>query len=193
MIQVVKKATNEGSSQATTLQTTTPRFPDFHWSLYPVLLYELCIDIYIDIHTKKGMANIRKHANATMRNIYFDGDLLKAIKEKDPDFNLSAECNAMLKEKVELQKNEQAYTIVDPLGLSRNLTQSDKSPLRQRDGDHYRQSTLFETFASRDRRDEISRWVKSVNDTTTLNTIETNCKAMLGVAKTRRERIRVYA
>lgn len=128
------------------------------------------------------MANIRKHANATMRAIYFDGDLLKAIKEKQPGFNLSAEVNAMLKEKVELQKNEQALRI-DPLNL---LSRTEAHDVRVS-----RQSTLFETFAARDKRDEISAYVKTINDIPTLNTLEKNAKCMLGVAKTRRDVIRV--
>ena len=130
------------------------------------------------------MANTRKHANATMRNVYFDGDLLKAIKEKDPNFNLSAEVNAMLKEKAELQKNEQAI-MIDPLRLS-NLTQS--TP-RTACSNNTRQSTLFETFASRDRRDEIVKYIQSVKDTSTLNQIEQNAKCMLKVSETHRQRL----
>lgn len=113
-----------------------------------------------------------------------DWQVYQSFKEMVGDQNVSKELRAMIKDRVAQEKNEQALErTIDPLGLS-NLTQS-------RDN-HTRQSTLFETFASRDRRDEIHKFVHSVKETAMLNTIETNCKAMLGVAKVRREKL-VYS
>lgn len=99
--------------------------------------------------------------------------------------NISKELRAYIKERVDLEKNEQASQ-VDPLKLS-NLTQRTQGLLNQ--GTHYRQSTLFETFASRDRRDEIVKYIQSVKDTSTLNQIEQNAKCMLRVSETHRQKL----
>ena len=113
-----------------------------------------------------------------------DWQVYQSFKEMVGDQNVSKELRAMIKDRVAQEKNEQALErTVDPLGLSA-LTQSrDKNS---------RQSTLFETFAYRDRRDEINRYVKSIKDIPTLNTLVTNASCMLGVAKTHRDLIRVY-
>jgi hypothetical protein len=123
------------------------------------------------------MANIKKMDCPTLRNIYVDNTILKAIKEKDPDFNLSAECNAMLKEKYELQKNEQA---LDPLNIrnvgAANLVLPSNT----------RQTSLFEAFAEKDHRDAIVKYVQSIQDTLILNKIEKNAKCMLKVSQVHR-------
>lgn len=106
--------------------------------------------------------------------------------------NISKELRAYIKERVDLEKNEQATLEADPLNLS-NLTQRTRQGVETHHGTNTRQSTLFETFASRDRRDEISRFINSVGDTGMLNIIESNCKAMLRVSETRRQRlVKVY-
>lgn len=104
--------------------------------------------------------------------------------------NISKELRAYIKERVDLEKNEQALSselVVDPLNLS-ILTQ------RTNQGAYNpsitsRQSTLFEAFALRDKRDEISKFINTVNDTGTLNQLEQNAKCMLKVAETRRQRL----
>ena len=100
--------------------------------------------------------------------------------------NISKELRAYIKERVDLEKNEQALE-VDPLRLS-NLTQRNKTEAHD-ESKLYRQSTLFETFASRDRRDEIVKYIQSVKDTSTLNQIEQNAKCMLRVSETHRQKL----
>ena len=116
-------------------------------------------------------------------NVNFEASDYQAFETMVGKGNVSKEIRAFIKERVELQKNEQA-SMIDPLGLS-TLTQS-------RDN-HTRQSTLFETFAVKDRRDEIVRFVKEVKDVQTLNQLEQNCKCMLKVSETHRQKIRVHA
>jgi len=121
----------------------------------------------------------------TVYSFVADFDTFQQFKKMVGDQNVSRELRAMIKDRVSLQKNEQALE-VDPLRLS-NLTQRTQGLLNQ--GTSYRQSTLFETFASRDRRDEIVRYIKSVKDTTTLNQIEQNAKCMLRVSETHRQKL----
>lgn len=104
--------------------------------------------------------------------------------------NVSKELRAMIKDRVAQEKNEKA-PLADPLGLSA-LTQSNLHTYVSKDKNS-RQSTLFETFAVKDRRDEIVRFVKAVNDVQTLNQLEQNCKCMLKVSETHRQKIRVYS
>jgi len=121
----------------------------------------------------------------TVYSFVADFDTFQQFKKMVGDQNVSRELRAMIKDRVSLQKNEQALE-VDPLRLS-TLTQRTQGLLNQ--GTSYRQSTLFETFASRDRRDEIVRYIKSVKDTTTLNQIEQNAKCMLRVSETHRQKL----
>lgn len=113
-----------------------------------------------------------------------DYDIFQEFKKMVGDQNVSRELRAMIKDRVSLQKNEQARE-VDPLGLHSNLTQRGGRPL----SNNTRQSTLFETFASRDRRDEIVQYIQSVRDTVTLNRIEQNAKCMLRVSETHRQKL----
>lgn len=134
-----------------------------------------------------------KHRFTT--NVTFESEDYEQFEKLVGKGNVSKELRAFIKDRVTQQKNEQAHNgehVIDPLGLS-SLTQKHLLTYISKTEDKgSRQSTLFETFASRDRRDEIHRFVHSVNETAVLNQIETNCKAMLGVTKTRRERL-VYS
>ncbi len=114
-----------------------------------------------------------------------DYDTFQEFKKIVGDQNVSRELRAMIKDRVSLQKNEQASQ-VDPLRLS-NLTQSGASDTLM--CNNTRQSTLFETFASRDRRDEIVQYIQSVKDTGVLNRIEQNAKCMLKVSETHRQKL----
>jgi len=124
----------------------------------------------------------------TVYSFVADFDTFQEFKKMVGDQNVSRELRAMIKDRVALQKNEQAHDgeRIDPLRLS-NLTQSTQGPVNR--GTHYRQSTLFETFASRDRRDEIVKYIQSVKDTSTLNQIEQNAKCMLRVSETHRQKL----
>ena len=125
----------------------------------------------------------------TVYSFVADFDTFQEFKKMVGDQNVSRELRAMIKDRVSLQKNEQASQseqLVDPLNLS-NLTQSGASDTLM--CNNTRQSTLFETFASRDRRNEIVQYIQSVKDTGVLNRIEQNAKCMLKVSETHRQRL----
>lgn len=94
--------------------------------------------------------------------------------------NFSNEIRAFVKDRINLEKNEQAQA-VDPL----NLTGCLKKPYNN----NTRQSTLFESFAQNDHRDDIVKYIKSIKNTTQLNKIEQNCKCMLKVSEVHRRNI----
>ena len=134
-----------------------------------------------------------KHRFTT--NVTFESEDYEQFEKLVGKGNVSKELRAFIKDRVTQQKNEQAHNgehVIDPLGLS-SLTQKHLLTYISKTEDKgSRQSTLFETFASRDRRNEINSYVKSIKDIPTLNTLVQNASCMLGVAKTHRDVIRVY-
>lgn len=122
----------------------------------------------------------------TVVSFVADSESLKTFKDMVGDQNFSKEIRAMIKDRVKLEKNEQALPKVDPLNLARDTT----NPLMK--STDYRQSTLFETFARKDKRDEICSYIQSVKDPRALNQLEQNARCMLAVSQVRRKKL-VYS
>lgn len=123
--------------------------------------------------------------------VSLDFEYLEKFEEKHKG-ELSSYINRMLKEETELAKNEQAHE-VDPLNLCRNSVGTSSSELGKvwPLSNNTRQSNLFESFATKDHRDQIVKFVQSIEDTTILNKIETNARCMLKVSETHRSKIAV--
>lgn len=116
-------------------------------------------------------------------SIVVDYSTFQDFKKLVGDQNASKEIRAMIKDRVNLQKNEQALA-VDPLNLGL-VTKSGKSALST--SENTRQCTLFETFATGDRRDEISKYVNSIRDKPTIDKVWTHSKVMYDIADRRRK------
>jgi hypothetical protein len=110
--------------------------------------------------------------------VSLDYEYLKEFEQHSKG-KLSETINAVLREEYEKQKNEQPQC--DPLGLKFAVPKDKVS----------RQSSLFETFVTRDKRDEISKFVNQIPDIDKLNLLVANAQCMLSVSKTRRDKIRV--
>lgn len=101
--------------------------------------------------------------------------------------NVSKELRAFIKERVNLQKNEEAQRY-DPLGLCKSVTQSGQNEV-PRLSVNTRQSTLFEAFATKDRRNEINKLIESIEDKALIDKIWINSKVLYNVADTKRKRL----
>lgn len=114
--------------------------------------------------------------------ITFDKDELEAFEKLVGKGNVSNELRAFIKDRIRLEKNEQARTI-DPL----NLTGCLKKPYNN----NTRQSKLFEDFATKDRRPDISKYVDSIKDKQTLDRVWLNSKVLYNVVDTKRKRMAI--
>lgn len=90
---------------------------------------------------------------------------------------LSAQINAMLKDYVDHQKNEEAQEC-DPLSLKHRQSGSARLVINKE-----RQMTLFENF------DVLSKYVHSIDDVPKLAKIEKQGKVLHDLARTRKMRI----
>ena len=111
-----------------------------------------------------------------------DYEDFKAFKKLVGDQNVSKEIRAMIRDRVNLQKNEQAQ-LVDPLRLQ---TYGGLDVCINKD----RQSSLFETFVLKDSRDDMVKLVRSIPDIQTLNKLDSNLNCMVATSKTLRKELR---
>lgn len=119
--------------------------------------------------------------------VSLDYEYLKKYEETHGKGKISSLFSRVLQEEVELEKNTEAQRY-DPLGLCKSVTQSGQNEVPCLSV-NTRQSTLFEVFGIKDRRDEIVKFVHSVRDPLLLNQIEANCKCMLKVSEVHRQKI----
>ena len=98
---------------------------------------------------------------------------------------LSELINAVLKEECEKQKNDEA---LDVLNLVPHKVRNDSSLITTR-SNNTRQSTLFEVFATKDKRADINDYINSIEDKDRIDKIWLNSKVMYNIADTRRKKL----
>lgn len=118
------------------------------------------------------MVNTKKLDMPTLKNVYVDGLMLKEIREQDPHFNLSAEVQALIKDKHTSLKKEEGPCL-NPLNLSVLETESHEVKKE-------RQLTLFEDYGT------ISKFIHRIDDMNELNRLEKTGKVLQSVAHTRK-------
>ena len=74
------------------------------------------------------------------------------------------------------------------LNLEPHKVRSDSSHIATR-SNNTRQSTLFEVFATKDKRDDIDKYVNSIHDKDRIDKIWLNSKVMYNIADTRRKKL----